>query len=136
MKKKIASILNTLAEFNKTEEAAGMELRLSLSELILKNLKRKGWTQRELADAAQVKESLISRLVHADSNCTLDTAAKVLFALGVRVSLEETASTLGQSKASTGGIIRLARDGTHGQIQETAGTARTHQIGFLKAHSG
>src|SRR5215213_8417542 len=84
-----ADLMNALAEFESTPQSRGYDLRLSLSALVLKHLKAKGWTQKQLADAARMKESFVTRVIHADSNCTFDVAGRLLFALGVRAHLEE-----------------------------------------------
>ncbi len=87
----IRSMLAELDRFDQTSESVGLELRLSLAETILRHLKAKGWTQAMLARKAGVKEPFISRVLHSNANCTLDTAGKLLFALGVRACFEEVA---------------------------------------------
>jgi len=46
-------------------------------------------TQKQLAEMADLKESFITRIVHADSNCTFDVAGRILQALGVKAKLVE-----------------------------------------------
>src|SRR5579862_4261332 len=82
-------LLKALRSFKETPESFGLQLRLSLSEIILTQLELKGWTQKRLAEQAGVKEPVITRMVHADQNCTLDSAGRVLSALGVRAKLVE-----------------------------------------------
>ena len=84
MNAKTRSILAALETFKQTPESVGLELRLSLSETILRHLKAKGWTQAALAKKTGMKEPFISRVLHSNANCTLDTAGKLLFALGIR----------------------------------------------------
>lgn len=86
---RIDSILQSLDDFEKTPESVGFDLRLSLSDLILKHLHLNGWTQKQLADESGMKEPSISRILNSDTNCTLDTAGRLLHALGVWAHLEE-----------------------------------------------
>ena len=92
MNAKIRSILAALETYKQTPESVGLELRLSLSQTILRHLKAKGWTQSKLAKKTGMKEPFISRVLHSNANCTLDTAGKLLFALGIRARFEETVS--------------------------------------------
>jgi len=81
--------LNDLAEFDKTPESRGYDLRVDLASLIVRHLNKLGWTQRRLAEAASMKEPLVTRLIHSDTNWTADTAGRILFALGIRAKLIE-----------------------------------------------
>ncbi len=68
------------------------QLRLDLSDLIIKKLKATNKPQSWAAEQSGKRESFISRLIHADANFTASVAAKVLFNIGVRpklVDLEE-----------------------------------------------
>ena len=77
------NILSALGEFSNTETSVGLELRLSFSELVLRKLRDKQWSQPDLADATGLKESFLSRVVNSEANCTFDTAGKLLFAFGI-----------------------------------------------------
>jgi len=77
-------VQNALSKFYETPESVGYHFRLNLASIITDYLGDKDWTQKQLADAAGMKESQVSRIVHAESNCTFDTAGRVLFALGLR----------------------------------------------------
>src|SRR6476661_7556231 len=81
----------TLEGFEKKPESRGYDLRLSLSELVIRCMKAKGWTQKQLAQAAGMKEPFVTRVLHADQNCTFDVAGRLLFALGIRAHLQEAA---------------------------------------------
>jgi plasmid maintenance system antidote protein VapI len=78
-------------EYRKTPQSAGMQLRIDLSGIIAKKLHEKRWTQKQLADAAGLKESQVTNLIHSNKNCTFDTAGRVLHALGVKVALRDKA---------------------------------------------
>ncbi len=99
-------------------ESAGYELRLNLSELIVEGMHRRDWSQRQLAEAAGVKESYITRLIHADANCTFESAGNVLFALGIRAKLGEV--TL--PTTSIAGVTYLTNEAGHGTIKEIKGS--------------
>jgi plasmid maintenance system antidote protein VapI len=81
--------MNDLREFEKTSASRGQELRLDLSEIILRHLDGKNWTQAKLAKAAGMKDPFLTRIIHAASNCTFDVAGRLLFALGVHAKLIE-----------------------------------------------
>jgi transcriptional regulator with XRE-family HTH domain len=85
------SELNKILQRHKDSPAGiGHELRLNLSEIVLQNLQRQQWTQRKLATAAGKCEAYITRIVHGQQNCSLDTVGQILFALGVRAQLTQT----------------------------------------------
>lgn len=71
------------------QESRGFNLRLDLSELVLRILKRKGWSPQDLARAASMNESFIVDVLRGKANYTLDTIGKLFHALGVMPSLQE-----------------------------------------------
>jgi len=77
-------ILDALCEFEQSPEGPGLELGLSMSELVLQRLDELGWTQKRLAEAMGKKEAFISRVVHSNVNWTRDTAGRMMHALGIR----------------------------------------------------
>lgn len=83
-----------LDEFRKTPESFAIELRMSLSQLIIENMCRLGWSQRKLAKAVNRTEPFVSRVLHGDENCTLATAARFLHALGVRARFDSNPPAL------------------------------------------
>lgn len=74
-------------DYQKTHEYWAMQLRLDLADLLTDHLRETGITQRELAAACGMKESFLSRIIHSDSNCTFDVAARVLHSIGVKPQL-------------------------------------------------
>ena len=80
-------ILRALAEYKQKPESYGMKLRLNLAELVIQRLKSNGWSQRDLAQEAGLKEAYISRILHSDANCTFESAGKILFALEIKAAL-------------------------------------------------
>jgi plasmid maintenance system antidote protein VapI len=90
----MSSIPDLLKDLNDLEKSAGgveYDLRLDLSEIILRHLSEKGWTQRRLAAATGMKPSFVTRLIHSSNNWNCRTAARICHALGVRPKLMETA---------------------------------------------
>lgn len=83
------ALLKILDDFSESAEGTGHTLRLDFADLILLQLRKKGWTQKKLAEAAQMKESFISRIIHGNSNCTFDMAGRILFAMNVKARLVE-----------------------------------------------
>lgn len=104
MNPKIQSLLDELREFEASAPGVGFQLRLSLSEILLKHLRLKGWTQSRLAKQAEMKEPQISRIIHSDANCTLDTIGKLFFALGVRVQFQEESASVLETDAVVSAI--------------------------------
>lgn len=93
-------LLEELAAFENTAAGWAMDLRLSFSDIIIKRLRQLGWSQKRLAAEAEITEPLVSHLVHADANCTLDTVAKVLFALRAKADIVESDRIIGTSAFS------------------------------------
>lgn len=94
------ALRKTLADFERTPESRGYELRLDLADLVISHLRRKGWTQKKLAEKANMKESFITRIVHAEQNCTLDVIGRLLFALDIRANLVEVHPKAASTSAS------------------------------------
>jgi transcriptional regulator with XRE-family HTH domain len=130
------NLLATLTEAEAQPWSRGLDLRLALSKLILSRLRSKGWTQKRLAEAAGMKESFITRIVHGDQNCTLDVAGRLLFALGTKATLvaEEDMSYSRQSSSiSTSSAFKYLIVGTnHGkkepQVEITADAGPHHTL--------
>ncbi len=91
MTQDVQEILRALKQYEDTPESWGLELRLNVAEIIISALKRKGWRQGDLAREASMKESFISRVLHSNANCTLDTVARLFHALGVNAHMTEVA---------------------------------------------
>jgi len=87
---KAKDLLHILAEFEESPESVGIDLRLDLADLVIRHLDGQGWTQKQLAQRTGMQESFISRIIHAESNCTFEVAGRIMHALGVRVQLRET----------------------------------------------
>ena len=114
------SLLKDLEDFDKSPESRGYDLRLDLADIILRHLDHNGWTQKKLAEAAGMKPPLLTRVIHGASNCTLDTAGRILFALGIQGKLIEAdavnspGTTRAKSVAISGSKIpnpaKIARD--------------------------
>ena len=76
-------------DFDNTPQGCGFSLRLDLSDIIVRKLSGNGVTQQKLAHAAGMKPPQITRLIHASTNCTFDTAGRILHALGIKAKLVE-----------------------------------------------
>jgi len=88
----IKQLQRTLEEFKRSPEAPGVELRFMFADLILEHLRKKDWNQKQLAKKANMKESFISRLIHAEANCTLEIVGRIHFALGIHPYIGERPS--------------------------------------------
>lgn len=97
MTDKISALLDRLKQFDNTAESVSADLRLSFARLVARGLRERGWTQRDLAERANFKESFVSRILHSDSNCTLETAGRLLFALGTRAHFSEAGYVAGNT---------------------------------------
>ena len=83
-------IRERLAQFRRTPRGYGRVLRNSLSRIIVDRLEEHGWSQRQLAEAAGMRESFISRVIHGASNCTFDVAGRILHAVGAPAAVYDT----------------------------------------------
>ena len=112
-----------LDAYRETPESFALELRMSLSELLIENLHRLGWTQAQLAEKVERADAFISRVLHGDENCTLKTAGLLLWALGVRGRVTRAFDTIGDIKlveASTDVEAELAEE-DHAEDRGTRG---------------
>ena len=80
----IDDLRQLFSELERQPQSRGYDLRLSFADLVIDALRERHWTQKELADQAGLRESQISSIVHAESNCTFDLAGRILFALGIK----------------------------------------------------
>lgn len=74
--------------YDNTPEGFADSLKLDLSDIVLRRIVGKV-TQASIAGKAGIKPQMMTRIVHAASNCTFKTAANILFALGVKARLVE-----------------------------------------------
>jgi transcriptional regulator with XRE-family HTH domain len=109
----IKNILAALADFEKTSDSVGVEFRVSLSEIVIRHLRIRKWNQRQLAEATGLKESYISRVLHSNANCTLDTIGTLFFALGIRGCFQERAAT---GFYETAGEMLIQGQGTDNEL--------------------
>ena len=98
----IKEILDRLSQSKETDEGIDISVRLDFAELILRNLDSKeDWTQSRLATESGLQESYISRIIHSDANFQVSTLARIVRALGVRVTLVEVPASSVASKEGT-----------------------------------
>lgn len=81
-------LMQSLQDFESLPDAIALDLKLDFSEIVIQSLRNKGWTQKQLADATGMKEAYISRIVHADQNCTLAVIGKICHALDIKPKLQ------------------------------------------------
>lgn len=89
MSKAIDSLRKALDGFRTTKEAYALHLRLTLSSLVMKGMDDANVSVAGLSRASGVSEKTIDWIIHADRNCTLITAAKLLHALGIKAEMME-----------------------------------------------
>ncbi|MBY0261203.1 MAG: helix-turn-helix domain-containing protein [Phycisphaerales bacterium] len=120
-------LLGLLAEAEAKPESVGFDLRLDLASIVLRALRQRGWSQSDLARAAGMKASFISRVVHSDANCEFETAGRILHALGLVAKLHAATrggEAGGADSSSTAIQIIADTGGTDGQaIVETSETS-------------
>ncbi len=93
-----------IGEVSHTWESAATDLRVQFSIAVEARLRERGWTQVRLAEEARMPESSISEIMHADGNPTVDTIARVLFALGLRGNLKAVdAAVIAETEETTNG---------------------------------
>ena len=135
MSREVEDILRALDEYNSEEASIGLEMRLSLAEIVLGQLRCRGWSQRDLAERTGLQESYISRVLHSNANCTFGTAGKLLFTLGIRARLQvvtNASACLFFPQDSSGSLrLTLARGQTNGEeIAQASGTTGGTSIPF------
>ena len=89
MSKILDQLKTGLRAFERSPEGIGTQFRLDFAKIIWNGLRRKGWTQGQLALKAELADSVVSNLIHGNKNCTLDTVGKVIHALDTRAVLIE-----------------------------------------------
>lgn len=93
MSDKVKELQKQLARFEQTPESYGLDLRLDLADIVLRGLRERGWTQKQLAQKVGMKESFVSRIIHANANCTFDVAGRILVAFENRPRLATVQAT-------------------------------------------
>ncbi len=135
----LQDILSSIAEFEASPDYVGLGLKVDLSRLVLRSLRAKGWTQRRLATACGMKESFVSRVIHSDDNCTLDTVGRLMFALGVDIRLEEAwqSSAVLDWGATATLQFKFASEVTHGEeeIRKIAQPAESEEAGHYQVQA-
>lgn len=59
----------------------GLELRLHFARLVIRELRRKNWTARNLAEQSALTQAYVESVLHSDVNCTFGGAGRILAAL-------------------------------------------------------
>ena len=72
-----------------------VRLRVSFSECLLSGLKKKDWTQVELARETGVSEVYISSLIHSNANPSIWMMARLLDALDSNADIREPRTEAG-----------------------------------------
>lgn len=80
-------MLDELEASENTFDVAKSDLRLDLSDMIFRFLTETGWTQQKLADACGMKAPALTRIMHGRTNCTFDTATRIILAMGLKSKL-------------------------------------------------
>lgn len=116
----ISRLQRRLKDHDQTPEGLEDSLTLQLSEILVKALKSKGWTQRRLADAARIPESNLTAYIHGDENPTFRTVSRLFTALGLRGQLTAfvgNRESLTTAEATTGSKAMdiLFEDSTDGK---------------------
>jgi hypothetical protein len=64
-------------------DSYGLNMRLDLAALIIRGMKNRSWTIKDLADASDINEDDILSLLHSDIDCSFDIAGRILFSLNI-----------------------------------------------------
>jgi len=68
-------------------ESVKIAMQFEIAKFVLAQLKKKGMTQKELANQLKMKPSQLNKILHAEKNCTIDTIAKLYFKLGYKAKI-------------------------------------------------
>ncbi|MCW5775814.1 MAG: helix-turn-helix transcriptional regulator [Phycisphaeraceae bacterium] len=112
----LSRIQRKLAEYQATPEGFGNSLRHDVAMLIVDRLEELGWHQRDLARVLGKPDSFISRLIHSDSNCTVETIGEVCHALGIKplITARESRPTTALHAETRVPVIEATGD-SHGE---------------------
>ncbi len=117
-------LLDNLSHFERQPQSAGFDLRFDLSKIVLREIARKGWTQKQLAEAAGMKESFITRIVHGATNCTFEVAGRILFALHIKAKLIEDEAVEQASTVPARHHLTFLQESTNGDEEIIKGDTR------------
>jgi len=130
----LRQILASLDKFNDSAEAVAEELRSSVSMIILRELRARGWSQKKLSDESGFRQPHISRIIHGNDNCTLETIARILFSLGLRGRID----TLVPNQAETEPLSATCVEGFmyDQEITTISETVKQEEERFLRISHG
>ena len=83
-------LLDLIDKFDEQYKGLAYDLRLDLADIVTIALSEKKLTQSQLAELAGMKPAMLTRIIHSQTNFTAETAAKLLFALGMKAKLVAT----------------------------------------------
>lgn len=94
--------LNQLAD-NTRDSEAGLkrDLLFDIVDFIWREMKERGWSQKECADHLRMRPSQLNRILNTDANLTASTIARVYHVFGCRPKIAER----GQSRSATDAVI-------------------------------
>lgn len=83
----LKQLRDEIAAFQDSPQGYAARLRHELARITLEQLRQLSWSQSQLALAAEMSESSISRLIHSKTNWETETAGRVLHAMRALPSL-------------------------------------------------
>lgn len=78
----MSQLMDTLRSFEKTPDCVGLELRLDLATIICARLKKRRWSMTRLAKKSGLKLAHLEQIVCSNVDVSMDTAGRILHALG------------------------------------------------------
>lgn len=123
----VDSLLSDLAEFEASPESVGYDLRLDLAEIIVRELRSRGWTQTQLGARAGMRPAFINRVVHSNQNCTFEVAGRILHAFGLKgkILAAECGVDHGAKYNGEAEILETALSGVHDRTSYPSGQTIT-----------
>lgn len=120
-----------LRAFRQDPQSVGYRLRLNLVDILADRMDEQGISQAELAEAADCLPSFVSRVMNAESNCTLETAGRLLFALGVRAGDVELRAVVPKRGEATGDRGACVEAGTETRLSVGSSSAAADELVLL-----
>lgn len=88
IKTPIERIHESMAEFEKTEEAWALDLRLDFADKLFPALRAHNMDLKTLSEKTGIKEKTLEKIIHFDYNFKINEIAKIGYVLGVKFEVK------------------------------------------------
>lgn len=89
MNKHLETIRKSLSNFEKTEEAKALNLRLDFAEILIRELCLQSMSLDELAEKTDIKKKTLKKILHSDYNLKISEMAKIYHVLDLKLTIKK-----------------------------------------------